>query len=396
MSFKSKVVFFVIVLSIITLSVYAYSNWTEIANEMNKHLDQSYVLYSNGSTKEAKASVNKAYFGFYEKTGFERNTKTHVSGKRASEIEYQFATIKKDMTSGKSISLVRKELGILKENLLEDASKLDGNGGKKSKLASFISSLLIILREGLEAILVVAAMIAYLTKSGHKNKVNWIYLGIALALVASVILAVVLNIVIGISGAKQEIIEGVTMLIAVVVLFYVSNWMVKKAHGNEWKRYLEDKIATSITTGSLFSLSFGAFLAVFREGAETILFYQALLSDSRNVHSMVWLGLFVGLAGLVIVYYLIVNLSLKLPIKPFFIGTSILLYLMAISFAGTAIKELQEGDVIGVTNIPGMPTFELLGVYPTVQTITPQIILVVLAVIATVAQIVKASKKKNS
>lgn len=391
-----KITVLILILTIAITSVFAKEikhTWTSLTTEMASILDKAYDLYvSKKDVKGSKALVNKAYFGYYEKYGIERATQAYISGKRASEIEYEFSAVKKNITNKAKNKEVKASIDFLKKNLLEDGRFLDGKGSSKSPFKSFLASFLIILREGLEAILIVAAMISYLVKNGHKDKLKWIYLGVIVALLLSILLAIILNGLIAISGENQEIIEGSTMLIAVIVLFYVSNWMIKKSHGSEFKSYIEGQLASSLTKSGLFSLAFAAFLAVFREGAETILFYQALISDSSNIISMIWIGLFSGIIVLVIVYFLFVKLSVRLPLKPFFLATSIFLYIMAISFAGTAIKEFQEADVIGVTHLNFIPTIDILGIYPTIQTIIPQLILIALAIVGVVLQI----KRKKS
>ncbi|MDR2184250.1 MAG: FTR1 family iron permease, partial [Treponema sp.] len=188
-------------------------------------------------------------------------------------------------------------------------------------------------------------------------------------------------------GQNQEIIEGATMLLAVAVLFYVSNWMVSKAEAEAWAGYIEDKVQSSISRGSMFSLAFAAFLAVFREGAETILFYQALLASTETYINMIWLGLGVGIIALVVIYILIRVLSLRLPLKPFFLGTSILLFAMSITFIGNGVKELQEGNVIGVTPVPGVVSIDILGIYPTLETLIPQAVLLGITITTFVIQI---------
>jgi high-affinity iron transporter len=248
-------------------------------------------------------------------------------------------------------------------------------------------------REGFEAILIVGAIIAYLIKSGNKKRVRPVYWGSVIALGVSVIMAWILARITSVAGGQnQEIIEGATMLLAVVVLFYVSNWMVSKAEAEAWSGYIESKVQSSITKGSVFSLAFAAFLAVFREGAETILFYQALLAGTETYISMIWLGLGVGLVILVVVYILIRVLSIRLPLKPFFLGTSVLLFVMSITFVGNGVKELQEGNVIPVTPVPGVASVDILGIYPTRETLIPQIALLALTVVTFVVQLRRAKK----
>jgi high-affinity iron transporter len=156
--------------------------------------------------------------------------------------------------------------------------------------------------------------------------------------------------------------------------------MVSKAESEAWKHYIQDKIASAATTGSVVALAAASFLAVFREGAETILFYQALLADTKEHTAMLWLGFGVAAVCLAAVFAAIRFGSLRMPLRPFFLGTSVLMYIMSISFAGGGVKELQEADLVSVTPFPFIDSVELLGIYPTVETLLPQAVLIVLAV----------------
>jgi high-affinity iron transporter len=171
--------------------------------------------------------------------------------------------------------------------------------------------------------------------------------------------------------------------------------MVSKAESEAWTNYIEGKVQSSIARGSMFSLAFAAFLAVFREGAETILFYQALLAQTQTYVNMVWLGLGVGSVVLVGVYILIRVVSFRLPLKPFFLGTSALLFLMSVTFIGNGIKELQEGNLIGVTPVSFVGSVDILGVYPTLETLIPQILLLGATVATFVIQL-KRNKRLRS
>jgi high-affinity iron transporter len=352
-------------------------------------LDKAGSRYREGDPQGAKEQVDVAYFQFYEKVGFEKMVMSRISGARAAQVEYQFSAIKKAVTKGAPPAEVAAALAELSAWLREDAAELDGR--EESALVVFLGSLLIIVREGFEAIIIVGAIIAYLLKSGNKKGVPPVYWGSLIALGVSVIMAWILNRITSVAGGQnQEIIEGATMLLAVAVLFYVSNWMVSKAEAEAWTGYIEGKVRSSLGRGSMFSLAFAAFLAVFREGAETILFYQALLASTETYINMIWVGLGVGIAALVIIYLLIRVLSLRLPLKPFFLGTSILLFVMSITFVGNGVKELQEGNVIGVTQIAGVPSVDILGIYPTLETLIPQAVLLVITVATFIIQLRRA------
>jgi high-affinity iron transporter len=370
----------------------AYETWNQVVDDMETVLNDAYDIYASEGADAGKSKVDEAYFGYYEKLGYEKTVMAYISGERASQVEYEFSFAKRAMTEGRDAD-ARSSLDRLILYLREDANALDGK--QESAAGTFVASLLIITREGFEAILVVGAIIAYLVKSGNKHRTRAVYWGSAVALALSVAMAFVLNAMSGVdSGANQEIVEGVTMLIAVAVLFYVSNWMVSKAEAAAWMGYIEGMVQASMTRGSVFSLAFAAFLAVFREGAETILFYQALLAGTDQYVNMVWIGLGVGAVALVVIYVLIRVLSFTLPLKPFFMGTSVLLALMCISFLGSGIKELQEGNVISVTALPGVGTVDILGIYPTAETLFPQIGLLIVTVVTFVIQMRRGRKAR--
>jgi high-affinity iron transporter len=370
-----------------------YETWGQVANAMSDVLDAAYDTYASGDAEGGKDGVDDAYFGYYEKLGFERATLSYLSGARAAEVEYEFSAAKKAMLAGKDAE-AKAAVENLKTFLTEDAAELDGT--EESGIGVFLASLLIITREGFEAIIIVGAIIAYLIKSGNGDKARAVYIGSVVALGASVVMAFILNSLAGANGENQEIVEGATMLVAVAVLFYVSNWMVSKSEAEAWTKYIEGKVAGSISKGSMFSLAFAAFLAVFREGAETILFYQALSADTDTYENMVWVGLGVGAVVLVVIYLAIRFLSIRLPLKPFFLGTSVLLFIMSIAFTGSGIKELQEGNVISVTPISGGLTVDILGIYPTLETLLPQLVLLAVTVVAFVVQIRKGNRLKKA
>jgi high-affinity iron transporter len=344
--------------------------WDDVATQMNVHLEEAWEAYLDGDVGAAKAAVDVAYYGYYEKLGFEAAVMGHVSGQSATDAEYEFGLIKKTMGNADGQDEVREHIDTLEELLIYQAGELDGAG--TSAASTLFQALIIILREGFEAILVLGAIIAYLIKSGNADKLRTVYAGAILALVASGVLAVAMNAITALSGANAEITEGVTVLIAMVMLIWVSNWILSKAEAGAWADYIRTKTQASLGRGSVWSLAAVAFLAVFREGAETILLYQALRARAEDTVNMVWVGLAIGAVALVAVYLAIRFLSIKLPLRPFFLATSAVLAVLAFSFAGSGIKELQEGGVIPITPVNGIGAVDLLGIYPSVETLSAQ------------------------
>lgn len=360
-------------------SVSAAGSWDKVIDKIELTMKQSLAVYKSGDVEKAKNLVNDAYYGLYEKEGLEIAIKSKISGRRASTEEYGYSTIKKLMTNQAPASQVQKEMNTLIKMMREDAAQIGGNK-QQSPMEMFLAALLILVREGFEAILVIGAIIAYLIKSGNGSKTRIVYYSSVAAIGASFLTAILLQKVFSISGANQELLEGATMLLATIVLFSVSYWMISKAEAKAWKSYIEGKVQASLSSGNALSLGAAAFLAVYREGAETVLFYQALFSEAGDQGGMIWSGFGAGCLALVGIFLLVRYGSMKMPLKPFFVGTSGLMYLMAISFAGGGVKELQEGGFVGVTSAPAIPTLDILGIYPTWETVLPQIALILLAV----------------
>jgi high-affinity iron transporter len=247
---------------------------------------------------------------------------------------------------------------------------------------AFFQSLLIILREGFEAILVVGAVVAFLIKTGHRERLRSIWFGLSLGLLASLATAVVLKTLLAAMPASREIVEATTMLIAVVVLFSVSYWLISKVEAAKWQKFIREKVSSALEHGGGKALVLVAFLAVYREGAETALFYQALFNEGPNVGLPLSLGILAGFAVLAVVFTLFYRYGVRIPMRPFFTVTSILLYYMAFVFMGKGIRELQEGNIMRITVIPGAPHIEAMGIFPSMETLTAQAILLALLVFA--------------
>ncbi|WP_442984251.1 FTR1 family iron permease [Schaalia sp. ZJ405] len=363
---------------------YSPGAWGEVAKDMAGILDRAEKTYLDGDVQGGKDGVNEAYYRRYEVLGFEKQVMARISGDRVSSVEMEFALVKKAMNEGDD-QAVAEHVATLKNFLREDANSLDGYTGAQTAMTSpwltgFLPSLAVILREGMEAILVVAAVLAYLTKAGHRDKTRFVWLGVGLALVASVALAVLFTLVKAAAGANQELLEGVTALFAVAMLIWVSNWMINKSSGQAWDRYIKDTTDRSLTNGSLFGLVFIVFLAVLREGAETILFYVPVFSNAGDAVGYVWMGLGVGALALIVVFLLIQFAAIRIPLRPFFTVTSILLAIMAFTFTGAGIKELQEADVVSLTYLEGFPTIDLLGIYPRVENLAAQALVLMIIV----------------
>jgi high-affinity iron transporter len=187
-----------------------------------------------------------------------------------------------------------------------------------------------------------------------------------------------------ITPGQREAMEGVTMLVATGVLFYVSYWLLSKIEVAKWNAFVKGRMQDALSTGSSFALASVAFLAVYREGFETILFYKALLTSDGGSAAPVAAGLLAGAVALIVVYMAINRFGVKIPLRPFFAVTSAMLYYMAFVFAGKGIADLQEAGLIRMTVLEWAPRVPVLGIYPTAQSLALQGLLVALVLFALV------------
>ena len=366
-------------------SATAGKDWSATQKELLNALAQATQTYQAGDTAKAVGQVQDTYFDIFEASGMENAVGARDANFK-TELEGHFTKIVGLMNAGKDVASIQQEIAAFSAGLDKAQELLGGNQGG---IALFFFSLTIILREGLEALLIVAAVIAYIHKSGHGDKQKVINNSVCWALGASVITALLFQWLLTNAAAGREILEGVTMLIATVMLFGMSYWLLSKVEAQHWKAYLQKKIGTSLSQGSLIGLWLTSFLAVYREGAETVLFYFALAADAKTALDYGYLfgGLAVGIVILAVVYLIMRYSVVRLPLKPFFIFTGIFMYLMAFIFAGKGVAELIEGKAFTPTLIGDGTLFpkwmgDWLGIMPYRETLLPQLVLLAAALFA--------------
>jgi high-affinity iron transporter len=340
------------------------ADWDKAAMEARAALEGAVENYSDGKPDEAGRRVSNAYFDVFEGSGMEAAVAAKIGEERKTELEGLFSELRSAISNGAPLSAVIEKKERLVGELKRDAATL---GGASSPYASFFSSFIIIAREGFEAILIIGAIAAYLRKTGNAARVPVIYRGALLAVLASILTAALFSTVIKIGAQSMEALEGVTMLLATAVLFYVSWWLLSKSQLEKWHGYIKERIEKGVSKGSLFALGATSFMVVYREGAETILFYSALLADASSSPSAVAAGFLAGCLFLVVVFLAIRVFSIRIPLRPFFLATSLVLYYLAFRFSGMGVHELQEAGWIPATYMDGLPGVPLFGFYPTWQ-----------------------------
>lgn len=357
------------------------TNWGEVAGGINQSIQDAIARYQRGETQNAILDVQDSYFDRFEASGMENKIGSRDSAFKTT-LEAYFTRLVSLMKAGQPAERLQSEASALEQDLQKAVTML--GEGEETQWSLLLYSLMIIVREGLEALLIVAAIVAYMVKNNHQDKLPLIRQSVIVALVASVITAVIFQLLFTNSGASRELLEGITMLIAVVMLFFMSYWLLSKVEARHWKAWLEGKLSHSLTTGSLVGLWLTSFLAVYREGAETVLFYYALIGDAKDVagHMAIGAGFVIGCVVLLAAWLVMRYSVVRLPLKPFFMFTGSFMYLMAFVFAGKGVLELVEGKLFQPTLINGFPEISWLGIYPYVETLLPQAVLLLAALVA--------------
>jgi high-affinity iron transporter len=348
-----------------------------VFDRVRRQLDSAFALARTGDSS-ASARAFDAYMTFEQ---VERGVRAKNPG-LAAELETAFASLRTRAAGGATpveLDALRRQL----EAGLENAERVLGD--QPSGVNLFTQSFIIMLREGLEAILIVGALMTFLAKMGAGHRKRDIHIGVGAAVAASLLTAVALETIFVLSPARREALEGATMVVATLVLFYVSYWLLSKMEVVKWNHFVKSKVQDALDSGSALALATAAFLAVYREGFETVLFYKALFVSGTAAGAMpVVGGILVGSVVLVGVYIAINRFGVRLPLKPFFAVTSAFLYYMAFVFAGKGVAELQEGGLIGTTIVPWAPRIPALGIYPTAESLGAQGVLLGLAILALV------------
>lgn len=257
----------------------------------------------------------------------------------------------------------------------------------------FSASLVILLREGLEALLVIIALMTVLIRTQRQDALKYVHAGWITALLAGGATWLVAQTLISISGASREVMEGVAAMLAAVVLFYVGIWMHDKTHAEQWQAYIQQHINTKLKSGTLWGLTALAFIAVYREVFETVLFYQSLLTQTVDAQfSYIAGGFFLGTIILFALAWVLIKYSIKLPIARFFATTTYLLLALSFVLMGKAVSALQEAAFIDISPLPVSFSIEWIGVNSTWQGVLSQaLILLAFAVV-----ILRSKVRRNS
>ena len=343
------------------------------------NLQAAVKAYQANELAQAQTLAVSAYLDGFEL--IENNLDAHDSSLRKS-IESQLLNFRNILKTAGQDNQVNQQLTSILAQLDQADTLLTGQS--LSNNAMFSAALIILLREGLEALLVIIALMTVLIKTERQDAIKFVHFGWISALAAGVLTWWAADNLISISGASRELMEGGAALLAALVLFYVGYWMHSKTQGSKWQSYIKNNVDRHLNTGTLWGLTGLAFISVYREVFETILFYQSLLtqaigsaSSNEQVSYLVY-GLLAGMAILAVIAWLMMRYSVKLPLARFFAVSSYFMLILAFILAGKGISALQEAAVISLTPFPIDVSISWLGIASTWQGLGTQMVIVVL------------------
>ncbi|MEE8348956.1 MAG: FTR1 family protein [Acidobacteriota bacterium] len=284
----------------------------------------------------------------------------------ATELETEFWRYRMELQSGGSATAVDLGYESLREVLRR--SRMSLQDSRVETGVTLLQSMTIILREGIEAALLLGLMVTYLAISGYGRLQKYVGLGTVAAILMGIVTWWVFQVILTFSPLNQEALEGITSLLAAAVLFSVTFWVIQQIDVRNWKEYIRKKAEEAVGTGRGLTLASVAFLVVYREAVETVLFYQALWIRSSGAQGAVVVGFVTGTVILAVLILLMFKFGVRIPLKPFFSLTGILLGLLAFIFAGYGVHELQEIGWIKETPLLWMGSFSMLEIRPTLET----------------------------
>ena len=356
------------------------------------------IFYELGDTQAAYASARSAYLDSYEYVEIPLRA---IAPDFTFEVEYQFATLRNQINDGASIEDIATTI-ISLERSLDESERLVSGTGTIAPMIAFISSFSIIFREGLEAVLILGAIITYLEASRNHKFKKYVHYGIGLAIGATAVTWVIASYIIEISGANRELIEAIAALSATAVLFYVSFWILNKIEHKRWMEFVKAKVFQASAAGGTSVFIMLSFFTVYREGFETVLFYQAMFSFAKYMEFYVGLGFILGIVSLLGIYFGFRKLGKRLPLRALFGLTMGIGAYLSIAFLGNAIREFQVLDFIPYTSMLGtIPRLDInvatmTGIYPTLETTVGQIVLLAVYLVASLYVLVLRPKRQKA
>lgn len=340
-------------------------------------MNETLSLFKQGKDAQALKQSQAGYLNHFEYVEIPLRV---ADPQFTLDAESKFAEVRQAIRDGRTND-VRDRIVELR-SIVDEAERKLSSPGLTAPLLVTSQSFLIIFREGLEAVLLLAVLLGYLEAAKATQFRRPILWGVGFAVLATLATVVAVHFIIELAPVGREVMEAATAILAVVVLFWVSFWLIARLEHQRWMEFLKARVWTAVSLGSAASLMLIGFTAVYREGFETVLFYEALWSFGQGLTGWILLGLGLGIVALAAVTYAIFKLGRRLPVKAFLSVAVALLMATSIAFLGNAIYALQEADVIGYHRLVGWPRLPIYlaqatGYYPTRETVLAQVGLLV-------------------
>ena len=340
-------------------------------------LDKTLGLYKQGKTDASLLAARTTYLDNYEIIELPLRP---IDPDFTLEMEIKFGELRNLIQSKAPYEQVEAKVVEIRRGL-DESERLVSGAGILAPSIAFSSSFSIIFREGLEGALIIGAILTYLEASRNERFKKHVYYGILIAIAATAITWIIAQFIIQLSGASKELIEAIAGISAVGVLFWVSFWVLNKIETKKWIEFVKAKVWKATATGSVLVFTMLSFFTIYREGFETVLFYQAMLSFAKYMEWYVVAGLVAGLAVISAVTFVVRKLGKRLPLRVLFGLTMGVGAYMSIVFIGNAVREFQEVGYISTTHMIGtIPRLDInmatmTGIHPTLETVVAQLVL---------------------
>ena len=344
---------------------------------IDDQLQQAMYAYQHSDHDGAYRLARAAYLDHFENIEIPLRV---MDPDLTADMETRFADLRSLMQVGAPVAQVEAQVRSVRDGLAE-VDGLFAGPGVVAPLFALVTAFSIIFREGLEAALVVAAVLAYLEASNMRRLKRPVLLGVAAGVGVSALAWVLINTLITLAPVGREVLEAVVSLVAVVVLFWVSFWLLRKLDNRRWMELVRARAWAAMTAGSTTALALLGFTAVFREGLETALFYQVLALVSQGIEWAVAIGFALGVLAIGACLVLMFRAGRRLPVKTFLGAAATIIMVLSVAFLGNAVRELQNIGLLNATSligvVPRLPLVlaDLTGLHPTVETLAAQAVL---------------------
>ena len=348
-------------------------------------VDESIELYEAGNAEDAYIAARNSYLDHFEYVEIPLRVRDESL---TLEVEEDYAALRNLIEAGAPISQIEETAAEVHRGL-GDVERTLSEPGLAAPVLAFVYAFTIIFQEGLEAVLVVAAVLGYLEASRNTQYRGAVLKGVGCAVIATILLFIATTLFVQLAPLQRELLEAGTALLAVGVLFYVSFWLITRLEHRRWMEFMKAKVWAAATTGSALALAGVGFTAVFREGFETTLFFQALISFAEGLLPYVAAGTGLGIAVLAVIGWVIFKAGRKIPVRTFLTTAVLLVMVLSIAFVGNAVRGFQEATYLPITfieSLPDLPIFvaQLTGWYPTRETILAQVALTLIYILGAI------------